>query len=74
MELDQIKGIFETSDFTLADKMIRAGWVLLSVFKRDHGAPGEPYEKTYYSLGSTSANADPSKYEKTSSLPPEWLE
>ena len=63
MELDQIKGVFETSDFALADKMIRDGWVLLSVFKRDNGSPGEPYEKAYYCLGATSADADPSKYE-----------
>ena len=63
MELDQIKGVFETSDFALADKMIHDGWVLLSVFKRDNGYPGEPYEKAYYCLGATSADADPSKYE-----------
>lgn len=68
MELDQIKRVFETSDYTLADKMLRDGWVLLSVFKKDvSGHPTQPDEKAFYSLGAITSAADPSKYENPSS-------
>lgn len=68
MELDQIKRVFETSDYTLADKMLLDGWVLLSVFKKDiYGHPTQPDEKTFYSLGATTVDVDPSKYENSSS-------
>lgn len=64
MELDQIKRVFETSDYTLADEMLRDGWVLLSVVKREvYGHPTQPDERTFYSLGAPSPDADPSKYE-----------
>ena len=74
MKLHDIKKVTETRDLEIVNKMLDDGWVLLAVSKFDsYGAP-YPQESVYYSLGTSDPTADPSKYEKPSSLPPEWLE
>lgn len=71
LKLHDIKKVTETRDLEIVNKMLDDGWVLLAVSKFDSYGGPYPQETVYYSLGTSDRTADPSKYEKPSSLSPE---